>query len=101
MLTENFRNNVSEEIDKNVYYLNNEEVKTDCVKYCAVIMHTDNESNTFSFDQFLVTETSYCCIYIMFKVIQGWKFSLQIWVIMKKKDADDKIIIIRLDCNTI
>ncbi len=70
MLTKNFRNNVSEEVDENAYYLNNKEVKTGCVKYHAVIMHTDNESNTSDLDQFLVTETSYCHIYIMFKVIQ-------------------------------
>ena len=70
MLTENFRNNTDEEIDKNAYYSDNEEVKTDRVRYCAVIMHMNNEDNTFSLDQFLVTETSYCCIYIMFKVIQ-------------------------------
>ncbi len=101
MLTKNFRNNTDEEIAKNAYYLNNEEVKTGCVKYCVVIMHTDNEGNTFSLDQFLVTETLYCCIYIMFKVIQRWKFSLQVWVIMKKKGADNKIIIIKLDCNMI
>jgi len=61
----------------------------------------NNEGNTFSLDQFLATETSYCCIYIMFKVIQKWKFSLWVQVIMKKKGADDKIIIIKLDCNTI
>ena len=67
----NFRNNMSEEVDKNAYYLNDEEVKTDRVKYHVIIMHTDNEGNTFSLDQFLATETSYCCIYIMFEVIQG------------------------------
>jgi len=67
----NFRNNTDEEIDENVYYSNNEEVKVDRVEYHAVIMHTDNEVNTFSLDQFLVTETSYCCLYIMFEVIQG------------------------------
>jgi len=70
MLTKNFRNNASEEIDKNAYYLNDEEVKTGRVEYHAVIMHMNNEGNTFSLDQFLVIETSYCCIYIMFKVIQ-------------------------------
>jgi len=70
MLTKNFRNNTGEEVDKNVYYSDDEEVKTGHVKYHVVIMHTDNEDNTFSLDQFLVTETSYCCIYIMFKVIQ-------------------------------
>jgi hypothetical protein len=64
----NFRNNTGEEVDKNAYYLNNEEVKTGR-KY-VIIMHMNNEGNTFSLDQFLVTETSYCCIYIMFKVIQ-------------------------------
>jgi len=70
MLTENFKNNTDEEIDENVYYSDNEEVKTDCVEYCVIIMHTDNKSNTFSLDQFLVIETSYCHIYIMFEVIQ-------------------------------
>jgi len=78
MLTENFRNNTGEEIDKNAYYSDNEEVKTDRIKYHAVIMHMNNEGNTFSLGQFLATETSYCCIYIMFKMIQRWKFSLQI-----------------------
>jgi len=67
---------MSEEIDENAYYLNNEEVKVGRVEYCAVIMHTDNEVNTFNLDQFLVIETSYCCLYIMFEVIQKWKFSL-------------------------
>ncbi len=78
MLMKNFRNNTGEEVNKNAYYLNDEEVKTDCVKYCVIIMHMNNEGNTFSLDQFLVTETSYCCIYIMFKMIQRWKFSLQV-----------------------
>jgi len=70
MLTKNFRNNTGEEVDKNAYYSDNEEVKTGRIKYCVVIMHMDNEDNTFSLDQFLMTETSYCHIYIMFKVIQ-------------------------------
>jgi len=70
MLTENFRNNTGEEVDKNAYYLNNEEVKIDRVKYHTVIMHMNNEVNTFSLDQFLVIKTSYCCLYIMFEVIQ-------------------------------
>ncbi len=101
MLTKNFRNNTGEEVDKNAYYSDNEEVKTDCIEYHVIIMHMNNEGNTFSLDQFLMTETSYCYIYIMFEMIQGWKFSLQVQVIMKKKGADDKIIIIRLDCNMI
>jgi len=67
----NFRNNISEKIDKNAYYSDDEEVKTGCVKYHAVIMHINNENNTFSLDQFLATEISYCCIYIMFEMIQG------------------------------
>jgi len=71
MLMKNFRNNTSEEVDKNAYYSDNEEVKTGRIKYHVVIMHMNNEGNTFSLDQFLATETSYCCIYIMFKVIQG------------------------------
>jgi len=70
ILTENFRNNTGEEVDKNAYYSDNEEVKIGRIKYHAVIMHTDNEVNTFSLDQFLVTETSYCHLYIMFEVIQ-------------------------------
>ncbi len=92
---------MSEEVDKNAYYLNNEEVKIGRIKYHVIIMHTNNEVNTFSLDQFLMTETSYCHLYIMFEVIQKWKFSLWVWVVMKKKGADDKIIIIRLDCNII
>jgi len=70
MSTENFRNNTGEEIDKNAYYSDDEEVKIGCVKYCAIIMHMNNEVNTFDLDQFLVTETSYCCLYIMFEMIQ-------------------------------
>jgi len=70
MLTKNFKNNTDEEVDKNAYYSDDEEVKTGHIEYHAVIMHMNNEDNTFSLDQFLVTETSYCCIYIMFKVIQ-------------------------------
>jgi len=101
MLMKNFKNNTDEEIDKNAYYSDDEEVKTDHIKYHVIIMHMNNENNTFSLDQFLVTETLYCYIYIMFEMIQRWKFSLQVWVIMKKKGADDKIIIIRLDCNMI
>jgi len=93
--------NMIEEINKNTYYLNDKEVQSDHIEYCTVIMHTDDENNTFDFDQFFITETSYCHIYIMFKMIQKWKFSLWIWVIMKKKNADNKIIIIKLDCNII
>ena len=40
--------NAVEEIDENTYYLNDEEVQSDCVEYCAVIIHTDDENNTFS-----------------------------------------------------
>jgi len=61
---------MSEEVDKNAYYLNNEEVKIGRIKYHVIIMHTNNEVNTFSLDQFLMTETSYCHLYIMFEVIQ-------------------------------
>jgi len=70
MSTKNFRNNTGEEVDENVYYSDNKEVKTDHVKYHAVIMHMNNEGNTFNLDQFLATEISYCHIYIMFEVIQ-------------------------------
>ena len=70
MLTENFKNNIGEEVDENAYYLNDKEVKTGCVKYHVIIMHMNNEGNTFNLDQFLATETSYCHIYIMFEVIQ-------------------------------
>ncbi len=70
MLMKNFRNNTGEEVDKNAYYSDDEEVKTGCIEYCVIIMHMDNEGNTFSLGQFLAIETLYCCIYIMFKVIQ-------------------------------
>jgi hypothetical protein len=63
---------------------------------CTQIMNT-----TLSVLISFTIKISYCCIYIMFEMIQKWKFSLWIWVIMKKKDADDKIIIIRFDCNII
>ncbi len=71
MLTKNFKNNTGEEVDKNAYYSNNEEVKVGRVKYRAVIMHIDNEVNTSDLDQFLAIKTSYCHLYIMFEVIQG------------------------------
>ncbi len=53
MLTKNSRNNTDKEINKNVYYLDNKEVKTDHIEFYAVIMYTDNEDNTYSFNQFL------------------------------------------------
>ena len=62
--------NVIEEIDKNTYYLNDKKIQSDYIEYCAVIMHTDDENNIFDFDQFFMIEISYCCIYIMFKMIQ-------------------------------
>ena len=62
--------NTVEEIDENTYYLNDKEVQSDHIEYHAVIMHTDDENNTFSLDQFLTTEILYYCIYIMFKIIQ-------------------------------
>jgi len=58
-----------EEIDKNTYYLNDEEIQSDYIEYCAVIMHTDDENNIFDLDQFFTTEISYCYIYIMFEII--------------------------------
>ncbi len=42
--------NVVEEIDENTYYLNDKEIQSDCIKYYAVIMHTDDENNTFNLD---------------------------------------------------
>jgi len=93
--------NVIEEIDKNIYYLNDKKIQSNHIKYHTVIMHTDNENNIFDFDQFFIIKTSYCCIYIMFEMIQKWKFTLWISVIIKKKDADNKIIIIKFDCNII
>ncbi len=70
MLMKNFRNNTGEEVDKNAYYSDDEEVKIDRVEYCTVIMHMNNEVNTFSLDQFLVIKTLYCHLYIMFEMIQ-------------------------------
>jgi len=101
MSTKNSSNNAGEEVDEDAYYSDDEEVKIGRVEYRAVIMHTDNGVNTSGLGQFLATETPYCCLYIMFEVIQGWKSSLQVRVVMKEKGADDKIIIIRLGCNTI
>ncbi len=70
MLLKILNDNVIEEIDENTYYLNDEEVQSNHVEYCAVIMHTNDENNIFNLDQFFVTKISYCCIYIMFEMIQ-------------------------------
>ena len=70
MLLKILNDNTVEEINENTYYSDNKEIQSDCVKYCAVIMHTDDKNNIFSFDQFLMIEISYCCIYIMFEMIQ-------------------------------
>ena len=64
-------------------------------------MHTESTDIIISLDQFLVTEILYCCIFIMFEIITEWKFNLQIWVIMKENDAENKIIIIKLECTVI
>ena len=37
----------------------------------------------------------------MFEIVTEWKFNLQIWVIMKENDAENKIIIIRFECTVI
>jgi len=58
------------EINENIYYLNDKEIQSDHVEYFAVIMYTDDKNNIFNFDQFFVTEILYCCIYIMFEMIQ-------------------------------
>ena len=42
--------NAVEEINKNTYYLNDKKVQSDHIEYCAVIMYTDDENNTFSLD---------------------------------------------------
>jgi len=42
--------NVIEEINENTYYLNDKEVQSNHIKYCTVIMHTDNENNIFNFN---------------------------------------------------
>ena len=89
------------DMNKNAYYSDNEEVKADHIKYYAVLMHTEFTDIITDLDQFLVTEISYCCIFIMFEIVAEWKFNLQIWVIMKENDAENKIIIIRLECTVI
>jgi len=57
MSTKNSSNNADEEVDKDAYYLDDQEVKTGRVEYRAVIMHTDNGRNTSGLGQFLATET--------------------------------------------
>ena len=96
-----YSKDTAEDVNKNAYYSDNEEVKADHVKYCAVLMHTESTDIIISLDQFLVTEISYCCIFIMFKIVAEWKFNLQIQIIMKENDAENKIIIIRLECTVI
>jgi len=70
MLLKILNNNMIKEINENIYYLNDKKVQSDHIEYCAVIMHTDDENNIFSFDQFFIIKISYCCIYIMFEMIQ-------------------------------
>ena len=96
-----YSKDAAEDVNKNAYYSDNEEVKADHVKYYAVLMHTEFIDIIISLDQFLVTEILYCCIFIMFEIVIRWKFNLQIWVIMKENDAENKIIIIRLECTVI
>ena len=86
------------DMNENAYYSDNKEVKADYVEYYAVLIHTEFTDIMISLDQFLVTEILYCCIFIMFKIVTEWKFNLQIWVIMKENDTENKIIIIRLEC---
>jgi len=50
MLLKILNDNVIEEIDENIYYLNDEKIQSDCIEYCTVIMHTDNKNNIFNFD---------------------------------------------------
>ena len=57
------------DMNKNAYYSDNEEVKADYVKYYTVLMHTEFTDIITDLDQFLVTEISYCCIFIMFKIV--------------------------------
>ena len=59
------------DIDKNAYYSDNEEVKADHVEYYAVLIHTESTDIMTDLDQFLATEISYCCIFIMFKIVTG------------------------------
>jgi len=39
-----------EKINKNTYYLNNEEVQSNHIEYYVVIMYTDDENNIFDFN---------------------------------------------------
>jgi len=70
MLLKILNDNVIKEIDENAYYLNDKKIQSNHIKYHAVIIHTDDENNIFSLNQFFTTKTSYCCIYIMFEMIQ-------------------------------
>ena len=92
---------IAENVNKNAYYSDNEEVKADYVKYCTVLIYTEFTDIITDLDQFLVTEISYCCIFIMFEIVTEWKFNLQIWVIIKENDVENKIIIIRFKCTVI
>ena len=57
------------DVNKNAYYSDNEEVKADHVKYCAVLIYTESTDIMTDLDQFLATEISYCCIFIMFEIV--------------------------------
>ena len=64
-----YSKDTAEDVNKNAYYSDNEEVKADHVEYHAVLMHTESTDIMISLDQFLATEISYCCIFIMFEII--------------------------------
>ena len=64
-----YSKDAAEDVNKNAYYSDNEEVKADHVKYCAILIYTEFTDIIISLDQFLATEILYCCIFIMFKII--------------------------------
>ena len=64
-----YSKDAAEDVNKNAYYSDNEEVKADHIKYYAVLMHTEFTDIMISLDQFLVTEILYCCIFIMFEIV--------------------------------
>lgn len=70
MLMKNFRNKVNKKVNENVYYSDNKDIKTEHIKYCTVLIHTDKKENTLDLKQFLNTDTLYYCIFLMFKVIK-------------------------------
>ena len=64
-----YSKDAAEDVNENAYYSDNKEVKADYIKYCAVLIYTESTDIIISLDQFLVTEISYCCIFIMFKIV--------------------------------